>query len=101
MRGLGLAFVVAFLGANAVAEGIPFRPAVILSRPQVTLGDVANLSLLPPALRPKASSLIVGWLDRGAEARFSANEVAARARALMPALGPWLPPELASGAQTI
>jgi hypothetical protein len=101
MGRLGLAFLLALFGADAVAEGIEFRPAVNLDRPQVRLGDVADLAPLPPALRPKASSLIVGWLDRGAEARFSANEVAARARALMPALGPWLPPELASGAQTI
>jgi hypothetical protein len=99
MRWLGLACVLALVATNAVGASIRFRPAVNLGRPEVTLGDVADLAGLPPTLRGRASSLVVGRLDRSSEARLSADALAARARALMPALAPWLAP--ASGAKMI
>ena len=57
---------------------------------EVRLGDIAKLDALPPALAKMAQNLVLvsspKWHDQRVVSR---NDLASRARALMPALGPW------------
>ena len=53
-----------------------------------SLGDVAELANVPPTVRARAAPLVIAR-DRKAAA-WSHRYLASRARALMPALGPWL-----------
>jgi len=64
----------------------------------VALGSVADLSVLPKALRPRAAALAVASLPAGRQT-LPVGLLRARARGLMPVLGCWLPRD--SGAATI
>jgi hypothetical protein len=80
-----------------IATGAPDAGAVVLARDAqvtgatITLGDLADLSRLPPALRARAKALPIAEMPQGrASMRLAEPFVVARAGALMPALAPWL-----------
>lgn len=67
------------------------RPAPVVAGQQVRLGDVIDLSSIPPGLRDLASPLVVArFRDGQTQLKTSTREVAARARAQLPALSIWL-----------
>ncbi|MFI4973088.1 MAG: hypothetical protein ACHP84_00955 [Caulobacterales bacterium] len=70
---------------------IVFAAQSQVSGPAVTLGAIADLSPLPLGLRGRAASLVIALAPhRSDHFKISTRRAAARARALMPALGPWL-----------
>jgi hypothetical protein len=77
--------------AAAQAEPVAFVSATHVARPQVLLADIADLSMLPCALRAGAASVPLARIPLGrGRITLSANRARERARALMPALAPWL-----------
>lgn len=54
------------------------------------LGDVADISALPPRLKERASEVVVASL-RDEQQTLSSRDLAARARAALPGLTDWLP----------
>lgn len=70
---------------------VALQSDVIVQDPQVELGELMNLSHLPPALSLRAASLPITRFQPGeTQMMLSTQRLAERARALMPALGPWL-----------
>jgi hypothetical protein len=88
----GLVFICGLLAAFPAATApLTFRQAAKVDRRQIGLADVADLSSLPPELRRGASQLVVAALrPEEDQASLPAQRLAERARALMPALDPWL-----------
>ena len=83
-----MGLLILFAAAAAQPGAIAFREVLELPQAALRLGDVADMAEVPPELRARASALV---LARGREARvWSHRYLAARARSLMPALGPWL-----------
>ena len=77
------------LAAAAAQPGaIVFREVLEPPQAALRLGDVAEMAEIPPELRARASALVIAR-DRIARVG-SHRHLAARARSLMPALGPWL-----------
>lgn len=80
-----------FLLAAAANGAIVFAPQAKVESPRVRLGDVADLSAVPPLLREKARALVL--IDLREDRRRTVVDVAglaSRARALMPVLAPLL-----------
>lgn len=83
-----MTLALAWLAAAAASPPqIVFRD-VMTPVAQIRLGDVADLRALPQTMRLRASALELAQSPRNKAWRHS--DLAARARALMPALGPWL-----------
>jgi hypothetical protein len=78
-----------FLVAATSGSAISFHDAIRTASGVVTLGDAAELVVLPPALRERAASLVLVNATRSRQS-IAHNALAARARSRMPALGPWL-----------
>lgn len=75
--------------AGALLSQIAFKDDAVVVRGPVTLGQVADLSALPIALRGRASDLAL--MERpGKATAIPHRALAGRARSLMPALRPWL-----------
>jgi hypothetical protein len=89
---LGAAALIAMLAATSAQAGpVVFASRVQLSSPRVTLGDIADLSGLPATLSNSAAALELTTVPPGRqEIVLSVQRSAERARALMPALQPWL-----------
>ncbi len=92
MRPGGIFIIAAtFWAATAQAGPLAFAPSAELAQPRLTLGDVADVGALPPALRAAARGLTLTETTTGARVvRYSARRLAERAAALMPALAFWL-----------
>lgn len=74
----------------ARVEPLRFVKTATLSSPAATLGEVADLSGLPVALRARAAELTLLGLPPGRRVHIlQATHLAERARGLMPALAPW------------
>ena len=86
---LGAAALLIGLAAGSTSEPMTFRQVVRVSGPQVRLGDVADLSPLPAALRPAASRLVVAAAPARRATTISSRQLAARAASLMPVLVRW------------
>ena len=85
------------LGASLAA---PVRDLTVIG-PGVALGQVVDVSVLPPSIRGRASALTVAAFRPGQDRlTFRSRQLAARAEALMPALRPWLE-TLADGRITV
>lgn len=84
--------VVALVLASVPTSGaITWREQATVSADVITLGAAADLSRLPPSLRSSAATLVLWRAPKvGSRVVFSSRSAAARARALMPALAPWL-----------
>lgn len=77
---------------------LTLRDMATVSTPEVHLGDVAAVGILPADLQDKARALLLGRLVPGQKtAMLAKEEILSRARALMPALGRWLPRTAAGG----
>lgn len=85
----GLAALIA-TAAVAMDDPLSFVADAEVRSDIVRLVDVADLSGLPPDLRNRAASAPVARLRYG-EQTLSSGDVAARARAAVPALAAWLP----------
>lgn len=79
--------------ASATADGVvAFRPDAQVRSRDVRLGDVADLSNLPPELRARAAELPLLHLAAGArEIRVPQSLLTERARVQMPVLARYLP----------
>jgi len=88
---MGAVGVVAF-GLVAAAAPVAFQRDVAVRSPAVALGDLADLSRLPAALRGRAAALPIARVPAQGRLVLTSQRLAERARALMPALGPWLAP---------
>lgn len=72
-------------------RGLTFKAKVSVDHTHIALGDIADVSMLPQALRQRAAHLEVATFAPGrTHVSFSSGAVAQRARALMPALAPWM-----------
>ena len=89
---LGCVFIAAIYAATLPQAGpVVFAGAAQIDQPRIHLGDIANLSSLPPRLRDRAGSLTIANLPNGRDRMaLSRKWTVERARALMPALAPWL-----------
>jgi hypothetical protein len=92
--------VVAILMLSAAASVSPAGAIVFHHDVQLgaaaslTLGEVADLSVLPSEMRSSASALVVVTMQKSRTTGSVPHAVlASRARSLMPALGAWLPSE--------
>lgn len=65
----------------------------MISDPIMRLGDVADVSALPPGLRSRAAELSVADLGSETVATISQRRIAENARRQIPGLGPWLDTE--------
>lgn len=76
----------------ALAATKPVEVVATGDRAEIVLGEVADLSRLPPGLRDRAASLAIAAFRPSQTAMMlSARRISLRARALMPALAPWFP----------
>jgi hypothetical protein len=90
-------YTVASTSAVSPVATIKFAPKVEVHKPLVELQDIADLSSVPQSLKRRIAALPVARFgvnqDRMTFTTTSARE---RVRALVPALGPWLPRDEAS-----
>lgn len=93
-----LILAVALLTApDGDAGRLEVRTAVTVERTGVLFGDIVDVSPLPPALRMRAAALPVAAFKPGQQRMtFPSGRMFERARALMPALAPWLSKEAAT-----
>jgi hypothetical protein len=92
MRGVGALLISLSLGATAQAAPLTFVCHADLAGADVRLSDVADTARLPEPLRAAAGALVLTTLPRGVDhALLASARLSERARALMPALRPWLP----------
>jgi hypothetical protein len=89
-----LCVVLSLAIASATPTPLAYRARVEVADAVVTLADVAELSGLPSDIRERAGRLEVARMPRGGVADLSASRLSERARAQLPALGAWLPPEV-------
>jgi hypothetical protein len=90
MAGGGAISLILLAAAGAQPE-ISFAPQAMAKGSHVVLADVADLSAIPAALRPAAAALPIAAFAQGQERLVvTRSQLAARVRALMPALAPWL-----------
>lgn len=85
---MGLAILFAAAAAAAQPGAIAFREVLEPLPGALRLGDVIEITDVPPQLRARASVLVIA--RDGQPRAWSHRYLAARARSLMPALGPWL-----------
>lgn len=84
-----------FLGTMAATAGTPpaplvFRQDIEVIGPRVSLGDIVDVSVLPPPLRKRAASLpIADFRPRHDRLELSSRRVRERVRALLPAAASW------------
>lgn len=76
-------------GVIAAAGPVAFRTETSVRGDTVRLGDIADLSALPEALRARAIATPVARVREGSQS-LSTRVMAARARAAIPGLSPWL-----------
>ena len=90
--GAGYIVIIGLLAATADdPSALAFVRNATVVCDEVALGDIADVTRLPPGLRERAAVLPVARLRAGqGHVVLAARRVAERARALMPALGPWL-----------
>lgn len=70
---------------------LSFRQSAVVHDRQLMLGEVADLSIMPLALRRLADGLVLVRFSTGQRpSRISYAYLSARARGQMPALSPWL-----------
>ncbi len=87
----GMVLVLAALAAGSAQAPIAFSRQALVANAEVDLGDIADLRAVPAALCGRAAKLPIALFAPGRAAiSFSAGRAAERARALMPALAPWL-----------
>lgn len=84
-----MAWLLILLGMAGPPEALILAERAVVARGEVRLSDLADLSCLPGPLADRAALVVVGQVPRG-ETRLSSREVAERARAALPGLGPWL-----------
>jgi hypothetical protein len=76
---------------SAPAEQLRFEAEVSIRNDIVRLGDIADVETLPVALRHRAAALPLAKLPAHTKTlKLSVVNLSARARSLMPSLGPWL-----------
>ncbi len=80
------------LALTAPPDLVAFLPRASVRGEVVRLGDVADLSALPEPLRARAGTTPVARVGEGPQT-LSTRRLAARARAAMPGLSPWLAAE--------
>ena len=91
MRVVGGILATLTWAAFAHATPLAFVTDARVGTSDVRLADVAETADLPQTLRAEARALTLTTLPRGAVRQvYSVRRLAERARALMPALGPWL-----------
>jgi len=90
--GAGYIAMIGLLAATADGPSpVAFVRDATVIRDQVALGDITDLAQLPSGLRERAAVLPVARLRPGqGQVVLAARRMAERARALMPALSPWL-----------
>lgn len=71
-------------------DPLSFADTVAVADPIIRLRDVADLSVLPPALLGRAGGLEVADLGMATAATLSGRLIAERARRQLPGLTPWL-----------
>jgi hypothetical protein len=77
--------------ASALTGAVTIAPTAVVRGDILYFGDVADTGVLPEQLRQRAAQLALMKLPNNADdVDLRAEDVAARARALMPALAPWL-----------
>jgi len=93
-----LILAVALLAApHGDAGTLNISASVKVEHTAVLLGDIVDVSPLPPALRMRAAALPVAVFKPGQQhMAFTSRQLFERARALMPALTPWLSEESAT-----
>jgi hypothetical protein len=88
--GLGAVSIGGWIVAASAAGLITFHSDVRPPQNLLRLGDVADVSVLPDALRERAVILPLLRLPKGKDdVQISTGALKSRARALIPALGPW------------
>jgi hypothetical protein len=84
-------FLATAAAAPVPAQQMLFAEQIVAGESTLVLDKVADLSVLPDALRKSAAELSI--LPVGSDAQrgsYTHSQLASRARSLMPALGPWL-----------
>jgi hypothetical protein len=77
--------------ALALAGSVSLVPTAMVRGDVLRLGDVADISQLPMPMRDRASRLeLMNLPENHDPVRFRGEDIAARARSLLPALAPWL-----------
>lgn len=89
MPALSLLLAAASLEPEEARARIRFREMAEVSADRVRLEDVADLSVLPMGIRQRAGGLVL-LPRKGSAPAIPHARLAARARSLMPLLGPWL-----------
>lgn len=88
---LGSLSFVSSIIALALAGSVPLAPTAIVRGDVLHLGDVADTSQLPMPMRDRATKLaLMNLPDNNDPVRLRGEDIAARARSLVPALAPWL-----------
>lgn len=77
------------LAGFLAAQPVSFLVHAEIDGPDVHLADVADLRVLPLSLRSRAAGIVVGRAANDGSV-LSSRHVAARARAALPALSPWM-----------
>jgi hypothetical protein len=92
MIAVGLLLGTLLTAPSGAGQGtIVLRAEAAVSGRTVVFGQVADLSALPPALRTRAETLEVARLPAGrTKVTLDGDRIAERARAQLPALGPWM-----------
>lgn len=86
----GALFSIVLAGTAPVGPPLAFAPRAEVSASRVTLGEVADLSVLPARLRGPAAQVVIATFRPGQlSLTLKISEVAERARAQAPALAPW------------
>ena len=76
------------LAGAAPAAPIELWDQVEVEGPDVTLGEVADLSVLPASIRSEAEAIRIAQMH-GPQQSVSASAIGSRARSALPALAPW------------
>ncbi|MFM2411379.1 MAG: hypothetical protein RL481_2207 [Pseudomonadota bacterium] len=86
---IGALLLAAATGATpVVAKTLVFADKMVARGDVLTLGQVADLQILPADLRQQAS--VLPLMKRAGDGSIEHRQLASRARSLMPALSPWL-----------
>lgn len=86
----GALFSIVLVGSAPVSAPLALASQVQIAGSRVTLGEVADLSVLPSDLRAAAKGVVVATFGAGQTSKtLRASAVASRARAQVPALAPW------------
>ena len=87
----GALLSIVLAGTAPVGAPLTFVPRVETVAAQVTLGEVADLSVLPPSLRgPAAQAVVAAFRPGQRHQTLRINDIAERVRAQVPSLVSWL-----------